>query len=352
MKTNNFIIKSKLKHGNKYDYSLVKYENSHKKIDIICPEHGLFKQSPTNHLSGNNCPKCSNRNKTNEELIKEFKSIQGDRYDYSLVDYKNNKTKVKIICSEHGVFEQTPSNHLKANNCPKCLGRNMSLNEIINKLKIIHNNKYNYSLMNYDKKNDNIIIICNKHGEFEQRLSHHLYGSGCPKCVNKNVTNEEFINKSNEKHGDKYDYSLVEYKNSKTKVKIICPLHGEFKQTPSGHLCGKGCPLCKESKGEKQIRNYLIENNINFIPQHKFSDCKYKRELPFDFYLPDYNTCIEYQGEQHYKSVTIWGGEKSFSDIKNRDKIKMEYCKNNNIPLIIIKYDEDVNTKLTPIMSF
>lgn len=142
-------------------------------------------------------------------------------------------------------------------------------------------------------------------------------------------------------HGDKYDYSLVKYKNAHTKVKIICPLHGEFKQTPNCHVIGSGCPTCNESKGEKEIRTYLKENNIKFKQQKSFPDCKYKYPLRFDFYLPEYNCCIEFNGIQHYEPSEFFGGVDAFELNQIRDKIKKEYCDNNNIPLIIIRYDED-----------
>jgi hypothetical protein len=343
MKTSNFIKKAENKHNNKYNYSLVEYETSHEKIKILCPLHGIFEQSPTNHLSGNGCPKCVGRNKTNDNFIEECKSIHGEKYDYSKIIYVNNKTKVDIICPIHGLFKQAPSNHLNGNCCPKCRGKNKTNNEFIIIANLKHNNKYDYSLI---KNTKNINIICPHHGIFNQRASHHLSGSGCPKCVGKNKTNNEFIHNSTKIHGDKYDYSLVEYVNSKTKVDIICPLHGNFKQRPYNHEKGQGCPKCKESKGEREIREYLEKNKIKYKPQKRFSDCKDKRPLPFDFYLIDYNICIEYNGRQHYEPVDIFGGVNEFHKTQKRDKIKMEYCKNTNTPLIIIKYDENVVNKI------
>ena len=160
------------------------------------------------------------------------------------------------------------------------------------------------------------------------------------------MTKEKFIEKAINKHGNKYDYSLVEYRNNSEKIDIICPIHNRFKQIPNNHLNGNGCPLCKESKGERKIRLFLKENNINFIPQYKFNDCKNILSLPFDFYLPEHNICVEYNGRQHYEPIKLWGGINNLIEIKKRDKIKMEYCKNNNIPLIIIKYNSKNLNKL------
>lgn len=157
--------------------------------------------------------------------------------------------------------------------------------------------------------------------------------------MSKKLTQEEFINRSNQKHNNKYDYSLVNYGHNKNKVKIICPEHGVFEQTPNGHLSGYGCPFCTSSKGEKIIRNFLIDNNISFKQFHTFNDCKHINKLIFDFYLQDKNLCIEYNGIQHYKETNFF-----YSDLKTnqkRDKIKKEYCEKNNINLIVIKYDED-----------
>lgn len=157
---------------------------------------------------------------------------------------------------------------------------------------------------------------------------------------------DKFFEKCKEIHGNKYDYSKTKYINSSTKVTIICPEHGEFEQTPNNHRFGNGCPVCNESKGERKIRLWLEENNINFEPQHKFDDCKNILPLPFDFYLPDYNTCIEYNGLQHYKIVTYFGGNDGFKQRQINDKLKMEYCNNNNIPLLIIKYNDNILKRL------
>lgn len=162
------------------------------------------------------------------------------------------------------------------------------------------------------------------------------------------MTTDEFINHSNKIHNNKYDYSLTKYKSAHKKVKIICPEHGEFEQTPNSHLRGNGCVKCKTniSKGEQKIIDWLKEHNIKYVPQHTFPDCKYKKLLPFDFYLPEYNMCIEYQGSQHYRISECWGGEEKLKLVQLRDKIKTNYCKDNNIKLLRIKYNENIVKKL------
>ncbi len=293
---------------------------------------------------------------TIDEFIKKSNIIHNNIYDYSLVNYKNSSIKIKIICHTHGIFEQTPNNHIsQKQGCPKCAGKGKELLEIIEDFNKIHNFKYDYSLINYKNKRSNLKIICTDHGIFEQISYSHLSGIGCPKCGGSfRTTTEEFINKSNKIHNNKYDYSLVDYKSAHKKVKIICPEHGSFEQSPNGHLRGNKCPKCEldMSKGELKITEYLKNENINFVPQHTFIDCKNIRCLPFDFYLPIYNICIEFDGIQHFKASKSWGGEQELEIRKIRDQIKTDYCKNNNIKLLRIKYNENILDKLNSHIHF
>lgn len=155
------------------------------------------------------------------------------------------------------------------------------------------------------------------------------------------MNKEEFVKRAIEIHWNKYDYSLVSknLSNCLTKIKIICPHHGIFEQVVRNHYRGSGCPKCKNSKGEKRIENFLINKNINFISQKRFSNCKLKRELPFDFYLPDYNLLIEYNGEQHYNYGTLFNNTfDDFLKLKHRDWLKRKFAKDNNIKLLTIYY--------------
>ena len=346
--TERFIFFSNEKHNNKYDYSLVNYKDMSTKVKISCPKHGIFEQTPGNHLKGHNCSSCSGvKVPTTEEFIINANKVHNNKYDYSLVEYKNANIKIKIICLIHGVFEQEPGNHTQGQGCPKCLGKNRTTEDLIIDFNKIHNFKYDYSLIEFTKCNDKIKIICKKHGIFEQTPQSHLSGSGCNICGgSKKKTNEEFIIESNIIHNYKYDYSLSEYKNAKTKIKIICKEHGVFEQKPSHHITGIGCPSCNESKGEKEVRNFLISNNIKFTQNKRFNKCKDKTSLPFDFYLPGHNICIEYDGIQHFEVINYFGGESALKTQKIRDQIKTDYCKNNNIKLIRIKYNENTLEKL------
>ena len=349
-----FIEKAKSIHGDKYNYHESEYKTNKLKLKINCKIHGVFEQTPNLHLRGSGCPKCGEIKRvetkilTKYKFIKKSKVIHGDKYDYSLIKYINYDTRVKIICPIHGEFEQSPHSHFMGSGCQKCGGvYKPNSYEFIEKAKAIHGDKYDYSLVEYNKMFEKIQIICQKHGVFKQTPNAHInQKSGCQKCVGQNKTTEEFIKEAKQIHGDKYDYSLVEYNNSKIKIKIICSKHGVFKQAPNRHILGDGCPICRESKGEKMIREYLIKNNIIFLSQHKFFDCKNIRVLPFDFYLPEYNTCIEYDGEQHFKIKKHWGGIDALFGIQHRDKIKTKYCYDNNIKLLRIPYNTNIIDKL------
>jgi formylmethanofuran dehydrogenase subunit E len=230
--------------------------------------------------------------------------------------------------------------------------------QFINKANLKHNNYYDYSLVKYISAKIKVKIICPKHGEFEQQPSNHLFGQRCIKCMGDNVRESikikinEWINRFRKIHGNKYDYSLVkEFKGNSinSNIIIICPKHGEFLQTPQNHL-KNNCPYCNISKGEDEIEKFLIKNKINYKREHKFKDClnpKSNRLLPFDFYLPDYNLCIEYQGEQHFKITKFFekraGG---LEGLKYRDKIKKQYCLENNIGLLEILYTDFDKIKL------
>ena len=175
---------------------------------------------------------------TTKEFIEKAKIVHGSKYDYSQAVYVGSKSKVKIICTIHGVFEQLHHSHLSGSGCPKCVGLNKTTEEFINQAKIIHFNKYDYSLVKYFNSRTIIKIICSMHGIFEQMSTIHLIGHNCPRCMNWDVTTEEFIRKSELVHGNKYDYSLVNYNTNILNVDIICSIHGIFKQKPNFHLKG------------------------------------------------------------------------------------------------------------------
>ena len=348
--TEEFIESAKKIHGDKYDYSKVKYDLAKKPVIIVCPIHGEFKQTPLNHLKGAGCKKCSGTSRSStDEFIDNAKKIHGDKYDYSKVYYVNNKTKVKIICPIHGEFEQKPNTHLNGSGCYFC-GKSLAGDKIksdsetfIELARKVHGEKYDYSKVDYKSAKSLVKIICPTHGEFEQIASYHLSGNGCKKCGSRNIpySSEEYIEAAKKIHGDRYKYDDLNYVNAQTPVEITCKKHGNFLQKPSYHLSGQGCPKCNESKGHTFLRKILMSNGIIFNEEKKFEDCtnnfegRYCVKLPFDFYIPSKNTIIEYDGVQHYVPSF---GKTSFEITKRNDKIKNQYCKKNGIKLIRIPY--------------
>jgi len=343
--TEQFIEKAKKIHKDKYDYSKVNYVNAKTKVCIICPKHGEFWQTPDKHLCGHNCPKCHpySRKDTNE-FIELAKEIHGNKYDYSKTVYKGMLTKVCVTCPIHGDFFVLPNNHLHGDICRKCYEeeRRKNTDEFIEEAKKIHGNKYDYSNVNYINANTKVCIICHEkyedgteHGEFWQTPANHLIGKGCRKCIGRYYyTSEQFMQEARKIHGDKYDYSKVEYNGMFTSVCIICPKHGEFWQKPIKHLSRQGCPICKESHLENEIRNLLIRNGVKFEQEKKFDWLVNDDNLKLDFYIPDRKIAIECQGIQHFTPVEYFGGINSFKKQKKRDELKKQLCEEHNIKVI------------------
>ena len=358
---NNFIKKAKQKHDNKYDYSNVEYVNNETKVCIICPEHGEFWQTPHYHLKGYGCPKCNGKIIDNDSFINKAKQIHSNRYDYSKIEYKKSIVKVCIICPEHGEFWQTPHEHLSGHGCPECAKirvadkRRLTTDEFIKRAKSVHGNKYDYSKVEYLNEQTPICIICPEHGEFWQTPRDHvLKKHGCRKCAkNEILTTDEFIKRAKSVHGNKYDYSKVEYKRSNKKICVVCIKHGEFWITPNNLLRGKGCSKCQESNLERLTRIFLETNSFKYEYQKRF-DWLGKQSL--DFYLPDYNIAIECQGEQHFKPIAFGCQDnekvlKRFKHIQFLDEKKLNLCTKNEILIFYINYNDDIDKKLQELLN-
>ena len=186
-----------------------------------------------------------------------------------------------------------------------------------------------------------VILLSKKYRSWltiKQLPLNHLKGYGCYKCIGRDESLKDIIIKLEKSHGYIYDYSLITTNKKRIKVDIICKKHGIFKQTLKKHLSGNGCPICKESQGEKKVRLYLECNNSIFDTQKFFNDCKNINPLPFDFYLPKYNLCVEYDGIQHFEKREFFGGINGFNKLIKNDQIKNSFCKKNNIDLLRIPY--------------
>lgn len=330
-----FLDRAREKHGYKYQYpSLREKILSSDTIDIIY--NGiLYKQKVVKHILLGRCPEKNTPTKTTEQFIREAKEIWGNKYDYSLAKYNGALKPIKIIY-DGIIFEQTAISHLK---CAPEL--NMNKDYFIKKSKDKWGDKYDYSLVDYENCKSKVKIIYNKTGEiFEQTPANHLiyYPENIKLSVRK--TTEQFIKEANEVHDFKFSYDKTEYIRNQVKVIITCPIHGDFLQNPLSHIQGNGCPNCNESRGEKSIAKYLDDNQISYYRQHKFMDCKNVFQLPFDFYIPIARTTIEFDGKQHYEPISYFGGSEAYERLKINDKIKNEYCEDNYINLIRIKYDQ------------
>lgn len=245
-----FIAAARNVHGDKYDYSLVDYSDAKKNVTIICAEHGPFQMMPSNHLKGQGCPRCV-FTRTTEDFIRNAQKIWGDRYDYSKSEYVSARAKLIVICQEHGDFLISPNSHLQGHGCAKCSkNKKYTTKDFIEAARRRHGDYYDYSESEYVNSTSLIKIICPKHGPFQQRAGNHLRGIGCPKCGDESggkhrlSNTEEFIRKATTIHGDKYDFSRVNYTLATEKVPIICKEHGEFWATPQSILAGHGCPVC------------------------------------------------------------------------------------------------------------
>lgn len=341
MNNETFIKKAREVHGDKYDYSKVDYKGNKKEVIIICPVHGEFKQKPNAHLNGHGCPKCSHNQKSDSnEFVKKAKKIHGDKYIYDKVEYVNNKVKVCITCPIHGDFWQKPNSHLGGCGCPKCGGKQkITTEEFIEKAKSVHKDKYDYSRVNYINAEKKVEIICPIHGSFWQKPSGHLNGYGCPKCGgHSRLTTKDFCEKAKTIHtNNNYVYDYVDYKNYDTPIKIVCPIHGEFWQTPDAHLQGSGCPKCGNnlSKGEDEINNFInIECHIQTIAKDKsLLDGK----LECDIVVPSCKLAIEFNGLR-------WHSEQ-FNKDKNYHLNKTELAKSKGYHLIHIFEDEWIEHK-------
>ena len=289
---------------------------------------------------------------TKENFITRANEIHNNKYDYSKVEYINNRIKVCIICPEHGEFWQTPDVHLRGCGCPVCRyiksssKCRMQQDDFINRATKLHNGKYDYSKVNYKNTDTKVIIGCPIHGDFEQTPHHHLNGIGCPTCGSKTYDTEEFIRRARLKHGDKYDYSKTEYTGKKNKVIITCPIHGDFEQLPQNHLKRNGCPECG-------LRFGVQEKKVLAAVQNRYENVTYQytnstflkgksKNMTLDIFLPDYNIGIEYQGAHHFYPLKAFGGENALAIVSKRDKRKYQKCLENGVKVFYISFERKV----------
>lgn len=449
--TTDWISKAKIVHGDRYDYSKVKYVSSKVKVSIICKKHGSFFINPSNHISlKRGCAKCANfpatkilskprisqkefisrceENVTNFnlsftktifngvknkvivscnihgdfeilasnllrgggcklcssykvnsskrtsliEFVRKSKSFYDIEYNYDDVQFNNLHDKVILSCPIHGKWEVIAANHMMGkSSCPSCHklktikklkdSNLISQDDFIYRCEKAHNFIYDYSKTKYTHSMDYVLIICKIHGEFRQQARNHMIGKGCPRCANKekskNLTRtiKSLLQSFKNIHGDRYLYDLNHKVRGIDYINIKCKTHGDFKQMARVHLEGKGCPKCSLSHGENAIAMYLTKNQIDFEVEYKINDGVTDRILRYDFFLPKYNTLLEYDGEQHYFPVNFGGMTNEIASevhkkIVERDKRKNKWAKENNFRLIRIAYNSNIEDVLKKVI--
>ena len=300
---------------------------------------------------------------TQNDFLLRSKAIHKDKYNYKWSIYKNYRTPIKILCPKHGIFMQLPKTHLHGmSGCPKC-GEENRIKKIVGKKRYmpkrvdriydtvslhryIHKicgERYDLSKTIYTSMYNPVIITCKKHGDllvslrsiYDTHIKHH-----CIKCKydSARISNEDYIKRAKKLHGDKYEYHLINYRKYRDIVKVVCKKHGVFAVNGSDFIrmsrVPTGCGLCRESKGEIKVSIILKNLNIEYIREYKIQPYRYE----YDFYLPKYNTLIEYDGIQHFSSVQHFGGDKAFLETVARDVKKTKIAKKNGIKLIRIPY--------------
>lgn len=350
-------------HNSTYEYINIFKKHNGYYFTLKCNKHGTFEKKIANHIQKKQgCPKCTNelsslnQRQTQEDFILKAKLVHGDKYDYSLVNYIDTNLKVKIICKEHGIFEQLPCNHYKQN-CPSCCKNKKITTEIfVNRAKEINGDKYDYNDVKYVNITTPVKIICKIHGMFLQTPREHFSGCGCYKCANRILNTKDFIEKASYRHNNLYHYTKTLYVNARNKIIITCKIHGDFLQNPNDHLNGCGCQKCGLGNYSKIAIEWLdtIMITQNIFIQHANNQGEYvihldNKKFKVDGYCRETNTIYEFYGD-------IWHGNpckykpNDFNPINKKtygelydDTIKRENeIKNLNYNLITI-WESDYN---------
>lgn len=339
---------------------LGQYDGGQKDIEcecLICGYH--FMRSGANLLYQNfGCPQCTRLEKvkkltnTHESFIERMNDINKDIVIKS--EYKYAKQKVKCLCKACGhEWDATPSKLLYGRGCPECARVNRGLKSRMNpddfRNRLLETRPDIGLLSEYTTSSDYVVVECKVCGHTYQSLPFNLlHGRRCPNCTNikkglmSRGNHDDFVNKM--KGINNSITILSKYITNTTKLHCLCNECGEkFDSTPAQLLRGQGCPICNNtSKGEIRIKSFLELSNIPFVMHYSFDELRGLggKPLSYDFYLPDYNVLIEYQGQQHYKPISVFGGDEAFSIQIEHDKRKFEYAQNNDYQLIVIGYKD------------
>lgn len=345
--------------GDEYEI-MDKYINSQTYLKFFHKKCGKeFKMIPNAFLRGRRCPHCfGNKRKTTEEFKQEVFDLVGEEYEV-IGEYRNTNTLIKMrhnACG--GIYEVRPRAFLRGARCSRCFRPVKKTQEQFEKeIFDLVGNEYTV-LGKYKTLHTKVLMRHNECGyEYEVTPAHFITtGRRCPKCKGgvkrKNYNFEKHV----------FEISNGEYKplskyvNNKTHVLMKHNICGNiWGVRPDNFFSGKGCPACNESLGERKIRKFLTDNKISFISQYKFEDCKNERPLPFDFAITDNEdnviALIEFDGEQHYRPVQFFGGLEGYKKRKKNDQIKINYCKTNHIPLLIIKHNDNIDETIKDFLN-
>ena len=359
-KTDEFVEVVKAVHGDRYDLSKVVFTGMKDRVIVVCAAHGEFSIRAEKLKAGGGCGHCARLDSrlTTEQFVERAVARFGDRYDYSESVYTTTRSKLTVVCREHGPFMITPNQHLNPSSgggCRLCalrVQRSAMLSstvEFIEKAKAVHGDRYDYSLVDYVSADAKVTIICRDHGPFQQVPSNHLMARNCLRCRSEGVnaafksTSAEFAAKASVVHGDRYDYSLVDYVNVNVKVAVICVKHGEFLIRPDHHLGGAGCRACRKSRGEEVIAAILNRAGLRYETEKSFDDLKGVGhwKLRFDLFIPATGVLIEFDGAQHFQPIHKWGGVEGLERLQANDRLKDEWVAGSGFRLVRVRFDED-----------
>ena len=341
------------------------YINQNSKMRYICNKHrDKGEQSITvYHLKeGKGCYYCgrektnaSRKSKVTQDEDRKLCKLKG--FTYVKTETENGKAYIYFICNKHkmlGIQKMARGgmNRESVHGCQYCYDRNLPDWYVKSYIETTYPNIK--VLSEFQGMNKPLNCYCTIHNEYFTQLAKDVYhyGRGCRTCWRENLSKQQLLpleeveRRILEKNPDVEILNLNEYKGWETIMKLRCKKCGEIWEQPfySAIYNNCRCPGCQRqfSIGEETVAKYLVNKNILFIQQYKFDDCKYKKALPFDFAILNTNEdvigLIEYQGEQHYRPIDYFGGEEKYNKQVARDNIKKEYCKKNNIPLLLIPY--------------
>ena len=314
-----------------------------------------WKISPNNFFKGKRCPSCAkNRQRITQKEFEKRVGKLGNGNFTVLGKYKNNRTPTLMrheVCGHE--WKVKPNNFFEGTRCPYCFRINQRLTqkEFENRV----NKKWvgEFTVLGKYLTNRTPVLVKHEKCGYEWKIapSSLFKKSRCPFCARNAKKDTAFYSKEVENLDKNYKV-IGKYKNNKEKVKMLhLGCGNNFKMSSNNFFKGQRCPHCSQSHGENFVASFLKEHSIEYEFQKRFKDCKDKRALPFDFYIPALNSCIEFDGIQHFEPIDYFGGEKALKEVQRRDGIKTKYCKEKGIKLLRIRYDEDVEEKMKTILQ-